>query len=205
MARALDSVCLTARGQRFGPFRPLSRQTMVPASSEEDRRLADRVLAGGDEAAFRELYRRHSGRVYAVLLRLCAGDRALADDLLQDTWLRASTGLGRFRWDASLLTWLRAIATNCWREHVRAKRETELFDEAVHASPPARPSRAEAIDVERALAALAPGYRAVLVLHDIEGLTHEEIGAALDVTAGTSRAQLFHARRAMRAHLSGER
>jgi RNA polymerase sigma factor (sigma-70 family) len=179
--------------------------TMVPASSEEDRRLAARVLEDGDEAAFTELYRRHSGRVYAVLLRLCARDRALADDLLQDTWLRAATGLERFRWDSSLLTWLRAIATNCWREHLRGMRNIELFDEATHAAPDARAMGAESIDVERALAALDPGYRAVLVLHDIEGLTHEEIGTALGVTAGTSRAQLFHARRAMRAHLGGER
>lgn len=177
---------------------------MESASSVEDRRLVGRVLGGGDEAAFRELYRRHSARVYAMLLRLCGGDRAVADDLLQDTWLRAATGLGRFRWDSSLLTWLRGIATNCWREHMRAKRETELFDEATHAAPAERSARAEAIDVERALASLAPGYRAVLVLHDIEGLTHDEIGAALGVTAGTSRAQLFHARRAMRAHLDGE-
>jgi RNA polymerase sigma-70 factor (ECF subfamily) len=175
------------------------------APSDEDRRLAGRVLDHGDEAAFRDLYRRHSGRVYAVLLRLCGGDRALADDLLQDTWLRAATGLPRFRWDSSLLTWLRGIAANCWREHMRARRGTEPFDETIHAVPAAPAPRAEPIDVERALASLAPGYRAVLVLHDIEGLTHEEIGGVLGVTAGTSRAQLFHARRAMRAHLSGER
>lgn len=178
---------------------------MNTAPPDDDRRLAGRVLAAGDETAFRELYRRHTGRVYAVLLRLCGGDRALADDLLQETWLRAATGLGRFRWDSSLLTWLRGIAANCWREHLRARRDTELFDEARHLTAPAPEPRAESIDVERALAALAPGYRAVLVLHDVEGLTHEEIGAALGVTAGTSRAQLFHARRAMRAYLNGER
>lgn len=175
----------------------------MESDADHDRRLAARVSAGGDEAAFRELYRRHSARVYAVLVRLCGGDRALADDLLQETWLRAVTGLGRFRWDASFLTWMRGIATNCWREHARVRRGSEPFDETVHRPMLVAP-RVDRIDVERALASLAPGYRAVLVLHDIEGLTHEEIGAALGVTAGASRAQLFNARRAMRARLNGD-
>jgi RNA polymerase sigma-70 factor (ECF subfamily) len=57
------------------------------------------------------------------------------------------------------------------------------------------------IDLERAIALLAPGYRAVLLLHDVEGYTHEEIGGMLDIAPGTSKAQLHHARRAMRALL----
>lgn len=175
----------------------------MESDAADDRRLAARVSAEGDETAFRELYRRHSARVYAVLVRLCGGDRSLADDLLQETWLRAVAGLARFRWDASFLTWMRGIATNCWREHARARRGTEPFEETVHGPVLAAP-RVDRLDVDRALASLAPGYRAVLVLHDIEGLTHEEIGAALGVTAGASRAQLFNARRAMRARLAGE-
>jgi RNA polymerase sigma-70 factor (ECF subfamily) len=63
---------------------------------------------------------------------------------------------------------------------------------------------AEHIDLEDAIAALAPGYRAVLVLHDVEGFTHEEIGERLGITAGTSKGQLFKARRAVRARLSPE-
>jgi RNA polymerase sigma-70 factor (ECF subfamily) len=60
----------------------------------------------------------------------------------------------------------------------------------------------EQIDLDTAISALAPGYRAVLVLHDIEGFTHEEIAQRLGITAGTSKGQLFKARRAVRARLS---
>ena len=81
-----------------------------------ERRLAERVMAGGDEAAFRELYRRHSPALYGLLLRLLGGREAEAQDLLQEVWIRAADRLASFRWQSSLRTWLCGIAVNCARE-----------------------------------------------------------------------------------------
>jgi RNA polymerase sigma-70 factor (ECF subfamily) len=159
----------------------------------------DRVIAQlrrGDEAAFRELYRRFTPRLFAVSLRLLAR-RADAEDAVQETWLRAVRGLGGFRGDSSLSTWLTGIAIRCSLELLRARRP-QVRDE----HGPAMPAPHVTIDLERAVAELPDGYRAVLVLHDIEGHTHQEIAALLDIEPGTSKSQLFHARRELRSRLS---
>lgn len=172
---------------------------------EPDRDLAVRVLAG-DEPAFRQLYQRHTPRLFQLALRLVGGDTADAEDVVQDTWIKATEKLDTFRWESTFGTWLGAIGINVARETQRRhgrRREVEWSDAA---EPPAAAplERLEPVDLERAIAALPDGYRTVLVLHDIEGYTHEEIGAQLGVAAGTTKSQLFWARRAVRALLAPE-
>ena len=172
---------------------------------EPDRDLAVRVLAG-DEPAFRQLYQRHTPRLFQLALRLVGGDTADAEDVVQDTWIKATEKLDTFRWESAFGTWLGAIGINVARETQRRhgrRREVEWSDAA---EPPAAAplERLEPVDLERAIAALPDGYRTVLVLHDIEGYTHEEIGAQLGVAAGTTKSQLFWARRAVRALLAPE-
>jgi RNA polymerase sigma-70 factor (ECF subfamily) len=154
----------------------------------------------GDGDAVRELYNRYAPRVYAVVRRL-AGDDALAEDWAQEAWIRAIRALPSFRGDSRFSTWLHRIAVNSalhgrrWRER-RARNEVEL--------PPALPTSTRSeqttlrITIEQALQALPDGMRQVLVLHDVEGYTHEEIATFLGVTAGTSKSQLFKARARMR-------
>jgi RNA polymerase sigma-70 factor (ECF subfamily) len=170
-----------------------------------DRVLVERFLRAGDEAAFRELYRRHAPRLYALALRLCGGAEADAQDALQDAWIRASNILRGFEWRSSLSTWLAGILINCARELNRKQQrrnEEEMPDEL----PAGICSRqGQAIDLEQAIACLPAGYRHVLVLHDVEGYTHEEISAMLKVSIGTSKSQLHHARKAMRAAIQTER
>jgi RNA polymerase sigma-70 factor (ECF subfamily) len=170
---------------------------------ERDRQLAERVLAG-DEAAFRSLYRRHTPRLYQLALRMLASDEAEAEDVVQDTWIKAVEKLESFRWEAELSTWLHAIALNVSREALRRRgnrREVEWpEDHEPAAAPPLE--RIEPVDLERAIASLPDGYRTVLVLHDVEGHTHEAIAAQLGVTPGTTKSQLFRARRAVRALLA---
>lgn len=172
----------------------------------DDAALAARVLEDGDESAFRTLYRRHTPAVYQFVLRLVGGSEPDADDVVQDAWLRAVRSLARFRWQASFRTWLTGIALNRAREIQRksARSPEDGPPDAVQraAVPPGR--YAERMDLERAIASLPEGYRTVLVLHDIEGFTHEEIGRRLEITPGTSRSQLHHARRAMRGLLEPE-
>ena len=176
--------------------------TRTPLSSADDRNLADAVAGAGDERAFRELYRRHAPALYQLVLRMLGGETADAEDVVQETWIRAVRQLSKFRWESSLRTWLSAIGLNLARETLRkrARVRAEEFDERLGLA--ARPVRdGERIDLERAIARLPNGYRTVLVLHDVEGYTHEEISRQLQIAVGTSKSQLFDARRAVRSLL----
>jgi RNA polymerase sigma factor (sigma-70 family) len=172
---------------------------------KSDERLVRKFLRAGDEATFRELYRRHAPSLYALALRLVGGSEADAQDALQDTWVRACRTLARFEWRSSLRTWLTGILINRVRELTRetGRRGEEEMPEEYAAANGARPGTE--IDLERALRRLPAGYREVLLLHDVEGYTHEEIGALLGTSAGTSKSQLHHARGAMRAALGAGR
>jgi RNA polymerase sigma-70 factor (ECF subfamily) len=166
----------------------------------DDRRLVARFLARGDEAAFRALYRRHTPFLYRLLLRL-SGAQA-AEEGVQETWIRALEGLGGFAWRSQLRTWLAGIAIHWSREEGRRRRRDagEALDDAELAAPRAS-APIDRMDLERAVSELPEGYRAALLLHDVEGFTHEEIAAALGVDEGTSKSQLFRARRSLRLML----
>ena len=170
---------------------------------DSDRSLAELVL-GGDELAFRQLYGRHTPRLYLLVLRFLGGAEADAEDVVQDTWLKATERLGTFRWEASFGSWLSAIGLNVARESLRkrGRREEQWSDESDYAGPAPR-DKVDPLDLERAIRKLPDGYRTVLLLHDVEGYRHEEIAEQLGISSGTSKSQLFHARRAMRASLGG--
>ena len=170
--------------------------------SDSDRDLAARFVDRGDEEAFRLLYRRHTPRLYAMALRLLAGRSADAEDAVQDAWLRSAAKLADFEWRSTLSTWLVAIVINCARERLRARPMVTAEPDKLAEAPARQESPQVAIDLERAIAALPDRRRQVLVLHDIEGWTHAEIGAHLDMPVGTSKSELFHARRAVRASLT---
>jgi RNA polymerase sigma factor (sigma-70 family) len=167
-----------------------------------DRELAERVVSSGDEAAFAALYDRHTPRVYGFVLRLTGGDSMEAEDLMQETWLRAARGLTRFQWKSAFRTWLTAIALNQFRELARrnGRRITTVEDDWEVPGEVAEPGNR--IDLERALQLLPPGCRTILVLHDVEGFTHREIGEQLGISDGTSKSQLHGARKAMRRLLN---
>lgn len=171
-----------------------------------ERRLAERVMAGGDEAAFRELYRSHSPALYGLLLRLLGGREAEAQDLLQEVWIRAADRLASFRWQSSLRTWLCGIAVNCARELLRRERGAPLEPLETVQDLPAAPSSHPGgrMDWEGAIRGLPDGYRQVLVLCDIEGYTHHEVAGLLDISVGTSKSQLARARRTLRAWTRAE-
>lgn len=156
----------------------------------------------GDEAAFRALYRRHAGVVLAVLRRMV--DAADAEDALQEAWLRAARGLGRFDGRSALRTWVIGIAINCAREARRRRGEPSRGEDVESVVAAVRPTGDLRLDLERAVAALPEGYRMVLVLHDVWGHTHAEVAAILGVEEATSRSQLTRARRMVRQGLEGQ-
>jgi RNA polymerase sigma-70 factor (ECF subfamily) len=181
---------------------------MVPEAPRmtPDRALVEAVAHDGDETAFRELYRRHTPRLYPLVLRIVGGAEMDAEDVVQEAWMRAVAGMSRFRGDSSFSTWLCAIGLNAARDHLRRRGKwnaTEDVTEMEIAAPPT--SHGQRMDLERAIAALPPGCRTVLVLHDVEGFTHEEIARRLGIAVGTSKSQLFAARRAARTLLGGNK
>jgi RNA polymerase sigma-70 factor, ECF subfamily len=175
------------------------------AVEPDDRRLAEGV-ASGDEDAFRRLYRRHTPALYRLALRLGGGDSIWAEELVQRAWVRAVAGLASFGWRSAFSTWLCGIAANCARESWREgdRRREVVWDEAGPA-PAVGAAGAngteDRIDLERAIARLPEGCRRVFVLHDVEGFTHLEIGRMMGIEGGTSKSQLSHARRQLRAML----
>ncbi|HEY0334831.1 MAG TPA: RNA polymerase sigma factor [Stenotrophomonas sp.] len=174
----------------------------LPAAGPDDEALA-RAAAGGDLHAYESIYRRHSPRLYSVVWRLCGGHAARADDVLQETFIRAWRALPQFRFESALGTWLHRLAVNAALMELRGAGEPAGDDdEAVLERLPARETcQASRIDLERALETLPPRARAVLVLHDIEGWKHHEIAAELHMAVGSSKAQLHRARGLLRARL----
>lgn len=173
----------------------------MTSNSDTDRFLVARYLKRGDESSFRLLHQRHSPTLFRFALGR-VGDSA-ADEVLQETWVRALRGLSGFQGRSSLRAWLIAIAANCCRElHRRVARERV----DIPTDPPARSWAGERLELTRALARLPERARDVLLLHDVEGFTHKEIGMALEIEPGTSKSQLARARRLMREQLqSGSR
>jgi RNA polymerase sigma-70 factor (ECF subfamily) len=158
-----------------------------------------RQASAGDESAMHALYRRYAPRVHAVVRRL-AGDDALADDWAQEAWIRVFRALPRFRGESAFSTWLHRVAVNSALQGRRARSRHDTRETELPATLPGRPAAPSVlrISLERALERLPEGMRHVLVLHDVEGFTHEEIGEMLGVAAGTSKSQLFKARAKMR-------
>lgn len=173
---------------------------MTEGLQPSDRDLATRFVDQRDEEAFRLLFRRYTPRLYAVALRL-TGRAPDAEDVVQEAWQRAAGLFGAFEWRSSLSTWLVGIAINCAREQRRTRPSWDATIDVSSAPVSAAPTVSLAIDLDRAIARLPPRQRQVLVLHDVEGWTHADVAAHLGIAAGTSKSDLFNARRAVRASL----
>ena len=178
--------------------------TVSDRSPVHEAELIARVRAG-EPAAERALYDAHVDRVYRLAYRL-AGDDDLARDITQDTFIRVFERVHDFRGEAQFSTWVHTIAMsvalNALRKVKRLRREVDL-EEGMDVAGTKREAEP---DLKRRLAAaiddLPARYRAVFVMHDVEGFTHEEIGGALGVETGTSKAQLSRARAKLRTALA---
>lgn len=165
----------------------------------------------GELGAFEELYRAHAGRIFGLALRML-GNPADAEDLLQEIFLTAHRKLDGFRGDAALGTWLYRLAMNQILDHLRSRaaRAGQLTDgmDDMSVLPETSDVRLadraiERVDLERAIAQLPDGCRAAFVLHDVEGLEHQEVGQVLGIAEGTSKSQVHKARLRLREILGG--
>ena len=166
-----------------------------------------RRAVAGDERALRALWSQHAPHIDAVVRRL-VGDPDLAADVAQEVWIQIFRALPTYRGESQFGTWAHRIAVNRTLNALRRSRrlaqvEAEIDDETAAVEPDGERSLLMA-SIEDAAAQLAPGARAVFVLHDVEGYTHEEIARELGITPGGSKSQLFKARAKLRrllAHL----
>ena len=157
-----------------------------------------------DARAFESLYRLHVDKVYGLCLRM-TGNVSEAEDCTQEAFILAWDKLAKFRGDSAFSTWLHRIAVNSAlqalrKADTRSRREAPTPEE-IPVAPPSKDTLLRR-RIENALDRLPEGMRQVLILHDVEGYTHEEIGDVLGVTSGTSKSQLFKARAKMRDMLS---
>lgn len=176
------------------------------ASPDDEAGLVERA-GDGDVAAFEMLYRRHRDRVYALVWRICGGDAALAEDLLQEAFIRAWEKLGCFRGESRFATWLHRISVNVAlsdrRSRMRRVRRETGMDETIERQMTGRQDlrAGPQMDLERAISRLPERARTVLVLYDIEGYAHAEIARMTGMAVGSSKAQLHRARKLMRKEL----
>lgn len=154
---------------------------------------------------FEELFKAHHRRVYAVCLRMI-GNTAEAEDLTQEVFLQAFRKLGSFRGESAFSTWLHRLTVNCVLMHFRRRRsrreqlteDGEMPERPIVQSVPGSSNLLDRLALDEAILKLSPGYRAVFILHDVEGLQHVEIAEIRGCSVGTSKSQLHKARLKLR-------
>ena len=192
----------------------------VAASASEERahapqaRVASSDDAGlieacrrGDRGALETFYERYRRRVFSLIARICGAQDA--EELTQEVFLRAFRAIAKFRGDSQLSTWMYRLAVNAALSHAtrtQSRSRRTAPEEVLLELPGPAPTEVDPRLRERlsqALSELPAGYRAVLVLHDIDGLQHDEIAAILGCRVGTSKSQLHKARAQMKKKLEG--
>jgi RNA polymerase sigma-70 factor (ECF subfamily) len=175
-----------------------------------DYQLAQRI-ASGDMQAFEELYDRYHRRVYTLCLRM-TNNIAEAEDLAQEVFIHVYRKIGSFRGDSAMMTWLHRVTVNKVLMHFRrnAVRRERTTADGESPEPVIRtretPDQTLAVDriaLDRAISQLPPGYRAVFILHDVEGYEHAEIARICGTAVGTSKSQLHKARKKLVELLKG--
>ncbi len=193
------------------------------AEAVQDVDLVQRFV-GGDESAFLEIMSRHQSRIFAAAMGLLH-NHADAEEITQDTFVRAHRGLTRFRGDSSLATWLHRIAVNLARNrywyffrrcrHVTLSLDAALGDEneskfsdllsAPDADPAQENSRNEFIDaVEASMGRLEASHRRILTMRSVLDQSYEEIAAVLGINVGTVKSRIARARERLRKRLADE-
>jgi RNA polymerase sigma factor (sigma-70 family) len=171
-----------------------------------DADLIARVLLREDQQAFGELVRRYQSPVRSFLVKMTGGDAHLADDLAQETFVKAWKKLSSFRSEARFSTWLFGIACNEWRMHARQRKEIALEELADRPPEPEQASAAAAshlhLDLVEAMKTLTTGERAAIVLCCQNGLSHEEAAQALDSPLGTVKTNVLRGKEKLRRRLA---
>ncbi len=175
------------------------------------------AIKRSDPGSREALYHRYKKRVYGLALRIVGPTEA--EEVAQEAFIRIFRGLPKFRGDAALSTWIYRLAVNAALSHRTRRAGARLLtrdsdsppdsqvEKTIEAQAAAEPVQGDAVlraRLERALVRLPTGYRTVIVLHDVEGLEHEEIASILRCHVGTSKSQLHKARARLREILAAD-
>ena len=174
------------------------RRAASAADTDDDAALVE-ACRRGEKRAMEALYHRYKRRIFGLVTRIVGPTDS--EEVAQEVFVRIFRGLGRFRGDSQLSTWIYRLAVNAALSHATRRPRHEVDDEALATVPAPEvrgtdPSLSQRL--ETALGQLPAGYRAVIVLHDIQGLNHEEVAEILGCQVGTSKSQLHKARARMR-------
>lgn len=185
------------------PLWPVASKESAPLEATQfDYQLALRVAAG-DMQAFEELYERYHRRIYTLCLRM-TNNVAESEDLTQEIFIHVYRKIASFRGESAMMTWLHRVTVNKVLMHfrknsVRRERPTEDGQspepKALVRGTSDQTQAVDRIALDRAIAQLPPGYRAVFILHDVEGYEHAEIARICRTAVGTSKSQLHKARK----------
>ncbi len=187
-----------------GTIQHMFAQDASNRSAMTDKQLID-LCAKGDERAMAVLHSRYKARVFAVAYRIAGA--SLAEEAMQESFVRIFRGLSKFRGDSALSTWVYRLTVNTSlsliakrKKHWKNRTDMEKVP-VVACDAPKQDSKLQGT-IERCIQSLPKGYRTVLVLHDIQGLSHEECAAVMGCRVGTSKSQLYKARMKMRTLLA---
>lgn len=180
-----------------------------PVGADDESAWA-KLAANGDTAAFEKLYHMHRNRIYALCWRMCGGDAALAQDVLQESFIRAWNKLHLFRGESRFGTWLHRVTVNVAlsdrRIRLRKVKHETPMDETVERTAVGAADVSQGLrnDLEQAIQGLPERARTVLILFDVEGYRHQEIAEMTGMAVGSSKAQLHRARKLVREALNEE-
>jgi RNA polymerase sigma-70 factor (ECF subfamily) len=174
-------------------------RTRVPAQLADDAQLIA-ACRRGEARAMEMLYHQFKRRVFGMAHRIVGASDA--EEVAQEVFVRVFRGLAAFRGESQLSTWIYRLTVNASLSHLAKRGRRQEVSDEVLAELPAPPvverDLGLAARIEVALGELPAGYRAILVLHDVEGLSHEECAAILECRVGTCKSQLHKARARMR-------
>jgi RNA polymerase sigma-70 factor (ECF subfamily) len=174
-------------------------RTRAPAGLADDAQLIA-ACRRGEARAMEVLYHQYKRRVFGMAHRIVGASDA--EEVAQEVFVRIFRALGAFRGDSALSTWIYRLTVNAALSHLARRARRPVLSEDGLAEVPAPPAIERdpglAGHITAALAELPAGYRAILILHDVEGLSHEECAEILECRVGTCKSQLHKARARMR-------
>jgi RNA polymerase sigma factor (sigma-70 family) len=177
---------------------PAIKQSRFPISDIE-RRLIEGCLKQ-DRRAQKELYDRYKDAMFTLSYRI-TGDKELAGDVLQEAFLGVFRGMHQFRFESTLGAWIKTILVRTAYKKLRKQPQMEMLDERHIGEQIAWGDFLNAEYLEKAIQSLPDGYRSVFVLIEVEGYTHKEVAEMLGISVGTSKSQLFYAKKKLQKKL----
>ena len=154
-----------------------------------------------DRTAQKNLYDKYKRAMYTLCYRI-TGDFDTANDVLQEAFIKVFRGLPSFRAESTLGAWIKTIVVRTAYSHLR--KEKMFFESLDEVRPDARVDWGHYLDaeyLEKAILALPEGYRTVFILVEVEGYGHKDVAKMLGISEGTSKSQLFHAKKKLREML----